>query len=74
MMEKKIRITLEGTEMSVEHSDGVDINDSAYMLLTAAAATMVQGNVSRKLSGELFNDAYSQAAKIMSGSDSGLDE
>lgn len=40
-MKQEIRITLEGTEMSVKHSDGVDINDSAYMLLTVAAATMV---------------------------------
>lgn len=68
-MEKKIRITLEGTEMSVEHSDGVDINDSAYMLLTAAAATMVQWNVSRKVAIRLFDDAYTKASEILSDVD-----
>lgn len=69
MMKQEIKITLEGTEMSVKHSDGVDINDSAYMLLTAAAATMVQGNASRKVAIRLFDDAYAKAAKVLSNVD-----
>lgn len=69
MMKQEIKITLEGTEMSVKHSDGVDINDSAYMLLTAAAATMVQGNASRKVAIRLFDDAYTKAAKVLSNVD-----
>lgn len=68
-MKQEIRITLEGTEMSVEHSDGVDINDSAYMLLTAAAATMVQGELSRGKAVNLFNDAYTKASEILSNVD-----
>lgn len=68
-MKQEIRITLEGTEMSVEHSDGVEINDSAYMLLTATAATMWQGNASRKVAIRLFDDAYTKASEILSNVD-----
>lgn len=68
-MKQEIKITLEGTEMSVKRSDGMNINDSAYMLLVATAATMWQGNVSRELSAELFSDAYSRAMEVLSDVD-----
>lgn len=65
-MKREIRITLKDGNMSIEHSDGMNINDSAYMLLTAAAATMVQGNASRKAAIRLFDDAYIKASEVLS--------
>ena len=68
-MKQEIRITFEDGAMSIEHSDGMNINDSTYMLLTAAAATMLKGNVSRIVAVRLFNDAYTEAAKVLSDVD-----
>ncbi|AYH91894.1 hypothetical protein [Lactobacillus phage Sabazios] len=68
-MKQEIKITLEDGNMSIEHSDSMNINDSAYMLLTATAATMWQGEVSRESAVKLFNDAYSQAEKVLSDVD-----
>lgn len=69
MMKKEIKITLEDGAMSIENSDGMNINDSAYMLLTATAATMWQGELSRGKAVNLFNDAYTKASEILSNVD-----
>ena len=68
-MKHEIRITLEDGAMSIENSDGMNINDSAYMLLIATAATMWQGELSRGKAVNLFNDAYTEASKVLSDVD-----
>jgi len=68
-MKQEIKITLEDGAMSIENSDGMDINDSAYMLLTATAATMWQGELSRGKAVNLFNDAYTKASEVLSDVD-----
>jgi len=69
MMKQEIKITLEDGNMSIEHSDGMNINDSAYVLLTATAATMWQGETSQESAAKLFNAAYTQAAEVLSDVD-----
>jgi len=68
-MKQEIKITLEDGAMSIENSDGMNINDSAYMLLTATAATMWQGELSRGKAVNLFNDAYTKASEVLSDVD-----
>lgn len=68
-MKREIRITLEDGTMSIENSDGMNTNDSAYMLLTATAATMWQGGLSRGKAVNLFNDAYTKASEVLSDAD-----
>lgn len=68
-MEQEIKITLNDGTMSIKNSDGMNINDSAYMLLTATAATMWQGNASRKVAIRLFDDAYTKASEVLSDAD-----
>lgn len=68
-MKQEIRITLKDGNMSIEHSDGMNINDSDYMSLTATAATMWQGELSRGKAVDLFNDAYTKASEILSNVD-----
>lgn len=68
-MKQEIKITLDDGNMSIEHSDSMNINDSVYMLLTATAATMWHGNVGRELAAELFNDAYTKAVEVLSDVD-----
>ena len=68
-MKQEIKITLEDGNMSIENSDGMNINDSAYMLLTATAATMQRGGLSRGKAVNLFNDAYTEASKVLSDVD-----